>query len=47
MAALRDAGYDRRISAECSWEDLETQAAPALMFMRSQWDEERKREERK
>jgi sugar phosphate isomerase/epimerase len=46
MAALRDAGYDRRISAECAWEDLETQAAPALVFMRSQWDEEPEREER-
>ena len=37
MAALRAAGYDRRISAECSWEDLESQAAGALAFMRSQW----------
>ncbi len=37
MAALQTAGYDRRISAECSWEDLEAQAAEALMFMRQQW----------
>jgi D-psicose/D-tagatose/L-ribulose 3-epimerase len=37
MVALADAGYDRRISAECTWENLETQAAPTLMFMRSQW----------
>ena len=36
MAALRAVGYDRRISAECSWEDLESQAAGALAFMRSQ-----------
>jgi D-psicose/D-tagatose/L-ribulose 3-epimerase len=37
MAALRAAGYDRRISAECSWENLESQAAGALAFMRGQW----------
>jgi D-psicose/D-tagatose/L-ribulose 3-epimerase len=37
MAALRAAGYDRRISAECSWEDLESQAVQALAFLRSQW----------
>jgi D-psicose/D-tagatose/L-ribulose 3-epimerase len=40
MAALRAAGYDRRISAECAWEDLESQAAGALTFMRSQWNAE-------
>jgi len=40
MAALRATGYDRRISAECSWEDLESQAAGALAFMRDQWDME-------
>ena len=39
MHALHSIGYDRRISAECSWEDLETQAAGALGFMRDQWDE--------
>jgi hypothetical protein len=37
MAALHAAGYDRRISAECLWENLETQAAQALTFMRQQW----------
>ncbi|HEX9373931.1 MAG TPA: TIM barrel protein [Roseiflexaceae bacterium] len=37
MAALHAAGYDRRISAECSWENLEAQAAEALLFMRQQW----------
>lgn len=37
MAALRDAGYDRRISAECRWDDLATQAPGALAFMRQQW----------
>ena len=39
MATLREIGYDRRISAECSWEDLEAQAADALASMRSQWDQ--------
>ncbi len=37
MAALHAAGYDRRISAECSWENLEAQAAEALLFMRQHW----------
>jgi len=38
MHVLRDVGYDRRISAECQWEDLAAQAAGALAFMQSQWD---------
>ena len=38
MHALHSVGYDRRICAECMWEDLATQAAGALAFMRSQWD---------
>jgi D-psicose/D-tagatose/L-ribulose 3-epimerase len=46
MAALRAAGYDRRISAECSWEDLESQAAGALAFMRDRWGAEQSTEER-
>ena len=37
MATLREVEYDRRISAECQWEDLAAQAADALTFMRSQW----------
>jgi sugar phosphate isomerase/epimerase len=37
MAALRSIGYDRRISAECAWEDLDTQAADSLAYMRQQW----------
>jgi sugar phosphate isomerase/epimerase len=37
MAALHEAGYDRRISAECAWEDLEAQAPAALAFMRQNW----------
>src|SRR6266498_2016742 len=39
MHALHSIGYDRRISAECSWEALEAQAAGALAFMRRQWDQ--------
>jgi len=38
MAALHNVGYDRRISAECSWENLEEQATGALEFMRAQWN---------
>ena len=38
MAVLRKVGYDRRISAECAWEDLSAQAAGALDFMRRSWD---------
>jgi D-psicose/D-tagatose/L-ribulose 3-epimerase len=38
MQALRAAGYNRRISAECSWEDLGAQAASALAYMRQSWD---------
>lgn len=37
MNALHAAGYDRRISAECRWENLAGQSAQALAFMRSQW----------
>ncbi|MCS7060169.1 MAG: sugar phosphate isomerase/epimerase family protein [Anaerolineae bacterium] len=35
MAALHEAGYDARISAECAWEDLSLQAGDAVAFMRS------------
>ena len=37
MAVLSQAGYDRRISAECGWEDLASQAAGALAFMKARW----------
>jgi D-psicose/D-tagatose/L-ribulose 3-epimerase len=37
MAAVRQAGYDARISAECSWENLDEQAAGALDYMKRQW----------
>ena len=39
MQALHSVGYHGRISAECMWEDLAAQAAGALEFMRSQWDQ--------
>ena len=38
MAAVHSIGYDRRISAECQWENLEEQATGALAFMRGQWE---------
>lgn len=38
MQRLKKIGYDRRISAECSWDDLEQQAPAALRFMREQWN---------
>lgn len=37
MAVLHAIGYDRRISAECSWNDLAAEAPAALDFMRNQW----------
>jgi sugar phosphate isomerase/epimerase len=39
MSTLHAIGYDRRISAECGWDDLEAQAAGALAFMREQWED--------
>ncbi len=38
MRALETAGYDRRISAECRWEDLQTEAPGALAYMREAWE---------
>ena len=37
MAVLHQVGYDARISAECSWDDLDAEAPAALAFMREQW----------
>jgi len=37
MRAVQATGYDRRISAECLWEDLDAEVAPALAFMRQSW----------
>lgn len=39
MRVLRQAGYDARISAECTWENLAEQAPVALAFMRTQWQQ--------
>jgi len=39
MAALATAGYDRRISAECAWDDLAAQAPGALAAMRERWEQ--------
>ena len=37
MRVLRQIGYDARISAECRWTDLASEAPAALAFMRAQW----------
>jgi sugar phosphate isomerase/epimerase len=37
--ALKDIGYDERISIECSWEDFNAQLGPAIAELRKQWDE--------
>lgn len=37
VAALKQAGYNRRISAECRWSNLAEQAASSLAFLRAQW----------
>lgn len=39
MQALNATGYDRRISAECSWQDLAAEAPGALAYMRTAWEE--------
>jgi sugar phosphate isomerase/epimerase len=39
MCALRQAGYDQRISAECGWDDLSAQAAGALEYMKQSWEQ--------
>ncbi|GIW01223.1 sugar phosphate isomerase/epimerase [Roseiflexus sp.] len=37
MRILRNAGYDARISAECSWHNLAEQAPVTFAFMRTHW----------
>ncbi len=37
FAALREAGYDHRISIECGWQDFEAELGPAIATLRSQW----------
>ena len=36
LKALKEVKYEGRMAIECSWNDLEEQAAPALSVMRSQ-----------
>jgi len=38
FAKLKAIGYDKRISLECSWEDLKKQLRPTLDFLRSEWE---------
>ena len=35
--ALKDAGYNGRISIECAWDDVTAQAAASLEFLRAEW----------
>lgn len=37
FAALRRAGYDRRISVECAWRDLAAEVGPAIATLKEQW----------
>ena len=37
FAALHQAGYDRRISIECNWQNLATEVGPAIQTLREQW----------
>lgn len=36
--ALKDIGYDQRISIECRWEDFEAQLPEAIAEVRRQWE---------
>lgn len=36
--ALRQAGYDGRISLECNWQQVSTELAPAIATLHEQWD---------
>jgi hypothetical protein len=37
FAALHQAGYDRRISIECNWQDLATEVSQGIETLREQW----------
>jgi sugar phosphate isomerase/epimerase len=37
FAALHRAGYDRRISIECHWQNLDAEVRPAIETLREQW----------
>jgi sugar phosphate isomerase/epimerase len=39
FSALHQAGYDRRISIECSWQNLAAEVSPAIETLRRQWVE--------
>ena len=37
FSALHQAGYDRRISIECNWQNLASEVSPAIETLREQW----------
>ena len=37
FAALHQAGYDRRISIECNWQNLAAEVSPAIETLKEQW----------
>ncbi len=37
FSALHQAGYDRRISIECRWDDFAAQVDPAIAVLKEQW----------
>ena len=37
FCALHQAGYDHRISIECTWQNLATEVSPAIETIREQW----------
>ncbi|MBM4020521.1 MAG: sugar phosphate isomerase/epimerase [Planctomycetes bacterium] len=38
LAALKGIGYDKRISMECSWEDLAKQLPATIEYLRAEWE---------
>jgi sugar phosphate isomerase/epimerase len=38
FAKLKAIGYDARISLECTWDDMRSQLAPTLEFLRREWE---------
>jgi sugar phosphate isomerase/epimerase len=37
FAKLKQIGYDARIAVECNWQDMKTQLAPTLEYLRQEW----------
>ena len=35
---LKEIGYDRRISVECSWNDMPAELGPCLDYLRGEWE---------